>query len=84
MNQLRVDEQVWLRPRTLGCSAVCWSQPRVTVVGHRPPGVTVRLPDDREIDVHEDNVTRTRSVTAKTAKKTPRKPMVDAEEVPLW
>lgn len=87
MTTLRPDDTVWLRPKTIGCPAFCWSQPEVTVVRCGPhPYVTVRMPEGRVVKVHEDNIARNQPRPVEAAKPAPkpRPVLAGGEEVPLW
>jgi len=82
---IKPGEQAFLRPRTLTASADCWRQPQVLVISGPDNGVfLVRLPDGREIHVHEDDVCRRRPEPPRERAARPRPALDGAEEVPLW
>lgn len=56
---LRPGDTVWLTPKTPGCPAVCWTQPRCTVVAvpRQGPYVVVKV-GRTEHRVHSDNIRR--------------------------
>lgn len=82
---LREGQHVWLTPRTLGASAICWKEPRATVRRVTNPWVTVAV-DGQEHRVHIDNVRRSEPEYRPPAPRRAPKPVVmpeGYEEVPL-
>lgn len=71
MADLRADDTVWLTPKTLGASAICWREPRAVVVRLELPYVVV-LVDGAEHTVHGDNVRRTEPARTRGASPGPR------------
>jgi Family of unknown function (DUF6248) len=55
---LRTGDTVWLTAKTLGAPAVCWKQPRATVVRIEHPYVFVQVDGDGEHRIHIDNLLR--------------------------
>uniref|UniRef100_UPI003F4930C4 hypothetical protein n=1 Tax=Actinoplanes sp. CA-151224 TaxID=3239904 RepID=UPI003F4930C4 len=58
LGKLQTDAPVWLTPKTIGASRVCWREPRASVVRVEHPYVVVLI-DGAEHRVHVDNVRTT-------------------------
>ncbi|WP_199513901.1 DUF6248 family natural product biosynthesis protein [Nucisporomicrobium flavum] len=54
---LRPDDTVWLQPKTLACPAICWTQPRATVVATQGLYVVVKV-GRQQHRIHVDNIRR--------------------------
>ncbi len=53
-------DTVWLRPKTLACPAICWKQPRATVVAASANALYVVVKVGRkQYRIHVDNIRRT-------------------------
>src|SRR5262249_29955686 len=84
---LKAGDEAYLVPRTLACARGCWRQQKVPVVStDERPILLVKLPDDREIRVHQDDTVRRRPKQPRERRATTRQRPVIAgvEEVPLW
>jgi hypothetical protein len=83
---LNVGDQAYLYPKTLGAPAVCFKQPKVTVVARATPYLIVELPDGQRVEVHEDNVVHTlpRPLAPRLIRRRLLELAGDEEEVPLW
>ncbi|ROP29526.1 DUF6248 family natural product biosynthesis protein [Couchioplanes caeruleus] len=87
--ELRPGDTVWLHPRTLTSPAVCWQQPRATVVRtERASLYAVVQVGQAEHRIHVDNIRRTDPGAAHgvvQVKAKPRPAMPDGfEETPLF
>lgn len=82
---IKAGDTGFLLPRTMTCPRECWKRPPVTVVSIAEcPIFLVRLPDGREIRVHEDDVVRRLPEPPRERAPRPRPQLDGAEEVPLW
>jgi hypothetical protein len=84
--KIKPGESAYLVPRTKTASADCWRKPQVTVLAGPENGVyLVRVPDGREIRVHEDDVVRRLPDPTPRERVERSRPQLDgAIEVPLW
>lgn len=88
------DERVWLVPKTLGASTVCWKQPEATILGRGPEPETYRVRlvvGEAEHVVRAENLRRSPPQKAKDRPRRPRKVAAKElalgpgeEEIPLW
>lgn len=83
---IKVDDEVYLTPRTLGCPSAAWKEPHAVVIRIDGFQMTVRLDNGHEVTTHADNVVRRRPEHApREVHAKPRPPMPPGfEEETLW
>jgi hypothetical protein len=70
---VRPGDTVWLHPATLGCPAICWTQPRATVVSLTGVYAVVKV-DGAEHRIHLDNLRKSDPREATSRQRAPRTP----------
>jgi hypothetical protein len=68
---LQPGDTVWLTPKTIGCPAICWKQPRCAVVSVSAAYIVVQV-DGQDHRIHVDNVRRSDPQAKPSAPRPPR------------